>query len=110
MSGKSTYLRQIALLTVMAMCGCFIPAEYGSFRIYDHLLTRLSNDDDLEKNLSTFANEMASTAMILGLATENSLVLIDEMGRGTSVREGVAMSHAIAEELIRLKSFVFFAT
>ncbi|KAI1790487.1 muts domain V-domain-containing protein, partial [Ganoderma leucocontextum] len=110
MSGKSTYLRQIALLTTMAMCGCFIPVEYGSFRIHDHLLTRLSNDDDLEKNLSTFANEMASTAMILGLATENSLVLIDEMGRGTSVREGVAISHAIAEELIRLKSFVFFAT
>ncbi|KAM5542142.1 hypothetical protein V8D89_004015 [Ganoderma adspersum] len=110
MSGKSTYLRQIALLTVMAMCGCFIPAEYGSFRIHDHLLTRLSNDDDLEKNLSTFANEMASIAMILGLATENSLVLIDEVGRGTSVREGVAISHAIAEELIRLKSFVFFAT
>nr|VWO97153.1 YL1_C domain-containing protein [Ganoderma boninense] len=110
MSGKSTYLRQIALLTVMAMCGCFIPAEYGSFRIHDHLLTRLSNDDDLEKNLSTFSNEMASTAMILGLATKNSLVLIDEVGRGTSVREGVAISHAIAEELIRLKSFVFFAT
>ncbi|KAI0757543.1 muts domain V-domain-containing protein [Daedaleopsis nitida] len=110
MSGKSTYLRQIALLTIMAMCGCFIPAEYGSFRIHDALLTRLSNDDDLEKNLSTFATEMASSAMILGLATENSLVLIDEVGRGTSVREGVAISHAIAEELIRLKSFVFFAT
>ncbi|RPD59471.1 hypothetical protein L227DRAFT_549255 [Lentinus tigrinus ALCF2SS1-6] len=110
MSGKSTYLRQIALLTIMAMCGCFVPAEYGSFRIHDNLLTRLSNDDDLEKSLSTFANEMASSAMILGLATENSLVLIDEVGRGTSVREGVGISHAIAEELIRLKSFVFFAT
>ncbi|KAI9065774.1 hypothetical protein FKP32DRAFT_1665232 [Trametes sanguinea] len=110
MSGKSTYLKQIALLTVMAMCGCFVPAEYGSFRIHDALLTRLSNDDDLEKNLSTFSNEMASTAMILGLATADSLVLIDEVGRGTSVREGVAISHAIAEELIRLKSYVFFAT
>ncbi|OSD05707.1 hypothetical protein PYCCODRAFT_1384678 [Trametes coccinea BRFM310] len=110
MSGKSTYLKQIALLTVMAMCGCFVPAEYGSFRIHDALLTRLSNDDDLEKNLSTFANEMASTAMILGLAAADSLVLIDEVGRGTSVREGVAISHAIAEELIRLKSYVFFAT
>ncbi|KAI0641090.1 muts domain V-domain-containing protein [Trametes meyenii] len=110
MSGKSTYLKQIALLTVMAMCGCFVPAEYGSFRIQDALLTRLSNDDDLEKSLSTFANEMVATAMILGLATPNSLVLIDEVGRGTSVREGVAISHAIAEELIRLKPFVFFAT
>ncbi|KAI0761165.1 muts domain V-domain-containing protein [Trametes elegans] len=110
MSGKSTYLKQIALLTVLAMCGCFVPAEYGSFRIHDALLTRLSNDDDLEKSLSTFANEMVSTAMILGLATPYSLVLIDEVGRGTSVREGVAISHAIAEELIRLKPFVFFAT
>ncbi|KAI0369881.1 hypothetical protein BV20DRAFT_1036163 [Pilatotrama ljubarskyi] len=110
MSGKSTYLKQIALLTIMAMCGCFVPAEYGSFRIHDAILTRLSNDDDLEKSLSTFANEMASTAMILGLATLDSLVLIDEVGRGTSVREGVAISHAIAEELIRMQPFVFFAT
>ncbi|PCH39267.1 hypothetical protein WOLCODRAFT_129135, partial [Wolfiporia cocos MD-104 SS10] len=60
MSGKSIYLRQIGLLTVMAMCGCFVPAEYGSFRLHDALLTRLSNDDDIEKSLSTFANEMAS--------------------------------------------------
>jgi len=80
--GKSTYLRQVGLLTVMAMCGCFVPAEYASFRyvrsfssssfvetgsrIHDALLTRLSNDDDMEKNLSTFASEMASSAMILG--------------------------------------------
>ncbi|KAJ8463218.1 hypothetical protein ONZ51_g10391 [Trametes cubensis] len=105
MSGKSTYLKQVALLTVMAMCGCFVPAEYSSFRVHDALLTRLSNDDDMEKSLSTFANEMVSTAMILGLATANSLVLVDEVGRGTSVREGVAISHAIAEELIRLKVF-----
>lgn len=95
-------------------------------RIHDNLLTRLSNDDDLEKSLSTFANEMASSAMILGefslrsvvnasmltglpagLATENSLVLIDEVGRGTSVREGIGISHAIAEELIRLKVIAF---
>ncbi|KAF8060865.1 muts domain V-domain-containing protein [Lyophyllum atratum] len=110
MSGKSTYLRQIGLLTVMAMCGCFVPAEYASFRIHDSLLTRLSNDDDMEKNLSTFASEMASSAMILGLATPNSLVLIDELGRGTSPRDGVGISHAIAEELIVLKPFVFFAT
>ncbi|KAJ7160996.1 muts domain V-domain-containing protein [Mycena filopes] len=110
MSGKSTYLRQIGLLTVLAMCGCFVPAEYASFRIHDALLSRLSNDDDMEKSLSTFASEMASSAMILGLATPQSLVLIDELGRGTSPREGVGISHAIAEGLIELKSFVFFAT
>ncbi|KAE9397228.1 hypothetical protein BT96DRAFT_860285 [Gymnopus androsaceus JB14] len=110
MSGKSTYLRQVGLLSIMAMCGSFVPAEYASFRIYDALLTRLSNDDDLEKSLSTFASEMATSAMILGLATERSLVLVDELGRGTSPREGVGISHAIAEGLIEQKCFVFFAT
>ena len=82
--GKSTYLRQVGLLTIMGMCGCFVPAEYASFRrvmritqfvefitprpcrTHDSLLSRLSNDDDMEKSLSTFANEMASCAMILG--------------------------------------------
>ncbi|KAJ7203704.1 muts domain V-domain-containing protein [Mycena rebaudengoi] len=104
MSGKSTYLRQVGLLTVLAMCGCFIPAEYAvSGGIHDALLSRLSNDDDMEKSLSTFASEMASSAMILGLATPQSLILIDELGRGTSPREGVGISHAIAEGLIELK-------
>lgn len=110
MSGKSTYLRQIALLLIVAMTGCFVPAEYASFRIHDALLTRLSNDDDIERSLSTFASEMATSAMILGLATPKSLILLDELGRGTSPREGVGISHAIAEALARLKAFVFFAT
>lgn len=103
MSGKSTYLRQLALLTVLATCGCFVPAEYASFRLHDALLTRLSNNDDPEKNLSTFSNEMACSAMILGLATKDTLVLIDELGRGTSPTEGVGIAHAIAEQLIDLK-------
>ncbi|KAG2069894.1 hypothetical protein BDR04DRAFT_1135595 [Suillus decipiens] len=110
MSGKSTYLRQMGLLTVMAMVGCFVPAEYASFRLHDALLTRLSNDDDIEKSLSTFANEMTSSAMILGIATPRTLVLIDELGRGTSPIEGLGIAHAIAEELIRLKCFVLFVT
>lgn len=110
MSGKSTYLRQSGLLVIMAMAGCFVPAEYASFRIHDALLSRLSNDDDIEKSLSTFANEMATSAMILGLATPKTLVLVDELGRGTSTIEGVGIAHAIAEELIRIKCFVFFAT
>ncbi|OJA13483.1 hypothetical protein AZE42_04411 [Rhizopogon vesiculosus] len=103
--GKSTYLRQTGLLTIMAMVGCFVPAEYASFRLHDSLLTRLSNDDDMEKSLSTFANEMTSSAMILGIATPKTLVLIDELGRGTSPVEGLGIAHAIAEELIRLKPF-----
>ncbi|KAG8923710.1 MutS protein msh4 [Tulasnella sp. 418] len=94
----------------MAMCGCFVPAEYASLRLHDALLSRLSNDDDPERSLSTFANEMASSAMILSLATRNSLILIDELGRGTSPQDGLGISHAIAEELIHLKAFVFFAT
>ncbi|KAF9042120.1 muts domain V-domain-containing protein [Panaeolus papilionaceus] len=105
-AGKSTYLRQIGLLAIMAMCGCFVPAEYASFRIYDALLTRLSNDDNFEKSLSTFANEMATSAMILGLATQKSLVLVDELGRGTSPSEGVGLSHAIAEALIETKNLI----
>ena len=72
-------------------------------RLHDALLTRLSNDDDMEKSLSTFANEMASSAMILGMATANSLVLIDEVGRGTNPLEGIGISHAIAESLIKTK-------
>ncbi|KAF8266638.1 muts domain V-domain-containing protein [Lactarius quietus] len=108
--GPNTYLKQVGLLTIMAQCGCFVPAEYASFRIHAHLLTRLSNDDDIEKSLSTFANEMASSAMILGLASSESLVIIDELGRATSPKEGVGISHAIAEELIKLKCFTLFAT
>ncbi|KAL5518469.1 MSH4 [Sanghuangporus vaninii] len=107
--GKSTYLRQIGLLAIMATCGCFIPAEYASFRIHDALLARLSNDDNIERGHSTFA-EMSSSAMILGLSTGNSMVLIDELGRGTSTREGLGISHAFAERLIHVKAFVFFVT
>ncbi|KAL7421890.1 MutS protein msh4 [Cryptotrichosporon argae] len=110
MSGKSTFLRQIGLITIMAMLGCFVPAEYASFKLHDTLLTRLFNDDQMEKSLSTFAAEMATTAMILGMATRDSLVLIDELGRGTAPIEGMGVAHATAEELIKRKCFVFFAT
>ncbi|KAF8885255.1 DNA mismatch repair protein MutS [Gymnopilus junonius] len=96
--GPNTYLRQVGLLTVMALCGCFVPVEYASFRIHDFLLSRLSNDDDLEKSLSTFASEMASCAMILGLASPKSLVL------------GVGIAHAIAEALIALKVRAYILT
>ncbi|WVQ99553.1 hypothetical protein IAU59_006689 [Kwoniella sp. CBS 9459] len=101
MSGKSTYIRQIGLLAIQAMLGCFVPAEYASFPLHDSLLTRLSNDDLMEKNLSTFAVEMATTAMVLSLATKRSLVLIDE---------GSGLAHAIAEALIKRKATVLFAT
>ncbi|GHJ88673.1 hypothetical protein NliqN6_5075 [Naganishia liquefaciens] len=110
MSGKSTYLRQVALLNVTAMAGCFVPAEYASFRLHDALLSRLSNDESIEKSLSTFAAEMATSSLILGLATNESLVLLDELGRGTAPAEGFGICQAISEELIHRKSFVLFTT
>ncbi|ORY32843.1 DNA mismatch repair protein MutS [Naematelia encephala] len=110
MSGKSTFIRQVGLLNIQAMLGCFVPAEYASFRLHDSLLSRLSNDDLVEKSLSTFAAEMATSAMILGMATPRSLILIDELGRGTAPQEGFGLSHAIGEALIRTKAFVYFAT
>ncbi|KPV74997.1 uncharacterized protein RHOBADRAFT_53908 [Rhodotorula graminis WP1] len=121
MSGKSTLLRQIALLHVMAQIGCFVPALYASFRPISALLTRLSNDDDLAASLSTFASEMSTMSMILGTlgaqqgesgedGSAHSLVLVDELGRGTSPEEGVGIAHAVAEEIIKSKAFCFFAT
>ncbi|BEJ16329.1 hypothetical protein CspHIS471_0509340 [Cutaneotrichosporon sp. HIS471] len=110
MSGKSTYLRQIALLTIMSMVGCFLPAEMATVWLPDCLLTRLSNDDNMQKSLSTFAAEMATSAMILRMATRRSLVLVDELGRGTSPIEGVGLSQAIAEKLIKTQCFTFFTT
>ncbi|KAK4047164.1 MutS protein msh4 [Microbotryomycetes sp. JL201] len=112
MSGKTTYLKQIALLQIMAQIGSFVPAEYASFRLVDTLLTRLGNDDSIEASLSTFAQEMSTMAMILGAleTSERSLIIVDELGRGTSPEEGVGLAHAIAEELIHAKAFCFFAS
>ncbi|CDZ98085.1 Mismatch repair ATPase MSH4 (MutS family) [Phaffia rhodozyma] len=110
MSGKTTYICSIGLLTVQAMIGSYVSAEYASFTLNDALLARLSNDDDMSESLSTFAVEMRTTGGILSLATSKSLVLIDELGRGTSTVEGTAISHSIAEELIKSKACVFFST
>ncbi|KAG9298500.1 hypothetical protein G9A89_016497 [Geosiphon pyriformis] len=101
MSGKSTYLRQIALMCIMSQIGSLVPAEYASFRIVDQLFTRISNDDDMETNASSFIVEMRETAYILQNITDNSLVIIDELGRATSIHDGLGITHA---------AFVFFAT
>ncbi|ORY84089.1 muts domain V-domain-containing protein, partial [Leucosporidium creatinivorum] len=115
MSGKSTLLRQIALMYIMAQVGCFVPATYASFRVVETLLSRLGNDDSIEASLSTFASEMSTMSMILGALegeerSRGPLVLVDELGRGTSPEEGVGIAHALAERIIESKALCFFAT
>lgn len=110
MSGKSTYIRSIALMAVMAQIGSFIPAAYSSFPIYYQLFARVSIDDSIESNVSTFAAEMRETAFILRNVDKGSLVIIDELGRGTSTRDGLAIAIAVAEALIKSHAFVWFVT
>ncbi|RUS17438.1 muts domain V-domain-containing protein [Endogone sp. FLAS-F59071] len=110
MSGKSTYLRQIALLSVMAQIGSFVPAEYASFRIVSQLFSRICNDDNLETNASAFMVEMRETAYIVQNVTDDSLVIIDELGRGTSTQDALGITYAVCEQLLKSKAFIFFAT
>ena len=110
MSGKSTYLRQVVVLTVMAQIGCFVPAEMATVRICDRIFSRVSNRDCLESNSSTFMLEMQEISYILTNVTEKSMVILDELGRGTSVSEGTAVCWAVTEELLDVGSLVFLAT
>ncbi|XP_072181746.1 mutS protein homolog 4-like [Diadema setosum] len=110
MSGKSTYLKQIALLQIMAQAGCYVPAEYASFRICDQIFSRIGCDDDIETNASTFMLEMREANYIVQNCAHNSLVIIDELGRGTSSDEGVGICHSVCEYLLSLRAFTFFAT
>lgn len=111
MGGKSTYMRQVALITLIAHTGCFVPAEAARIGPIDRIFTRIGASDDLAANRSTFMVEMSETAYILHHATEQSLVLMDEVGRGTSTFDGLALAQAIAEHLLQKnKSFSLFAT
>ncbi|XP_059139154.1 mutS protein homolog 4-like, partial [Physella acuta] len=110
MGGKSTYLRQVALLQIMAQMGSFVPAQYASFRIADQIFSRLGSDDDMESNSSTFTLEMKETNYILQNITDNSLIIIDELGRGTSAEEGVGICWSISEHFLKTKAFTFFVT
>lgn len=100
MAGKSTLLRQIALLTVMAQAGCFVPAESFHFGIVDAIFCRVGSGDDMARGQSTFMVEMIETAAILHHATARSLVVMDEIGRGTSTFDGVAIASACLEYLM----------
>lgn len=99
MAGKSTYLRQVGLIVLMAQAGSFVPADKATIGICDRIYTRVGADDDLARNRSTFMVEMAETARILQGATAKSLILFDEVGRGTSTYDGVAIAWALAEHL-----------
>ena len=110
MSGKSTYIRSLALTAVMTQIGCFVPASYASFPIFHQLFARVSMDDNIEANVSTFASEMRETAFILRNVDKRSMVIIDELGRGTSTRDGLAIAIAVAEALVESRALVWFAT
>ena len=110
MSGKSTYIRSIALMTVMAQIGSFVPADFASTPIMHQLFARVSMDDSIEANVSTFAAEMRETAFILRNIDRKSMAIIDELGRGTSTRDGLAIALAIAEALVDSRAFVWFVT
>ncbi|EFY89350.1 DNA-binding domain of DNA mismatch repair MUTS family [Metarhizium acridum CQMa 102] len=110
MAGKTTYIRAIALLQIMAQIGCFVPAEYASFPVVHNLFARVSLTDNLEANLSTYSLEMREMAFILRNVNDKSLVIIDELGRGTCPRDGLAMAIAMSEALIQSGAFVWFAT
>ncbi|EXJ75992.1 DNA mismatch repair protein MSH4 [Cladophialophora psammophila CBS 110553] len=110
MSGKSTYIRSVALMAIMAQIGCFVPAEYASFPISHEIFARIATDDNIEANVSTFASEMREMAFILRNMSPRSLVIVDELGRGTSTADGLAIAIAIAEALIESKAYVWFVT
>jgi DNA mismatch repair protein MutS len=111
MGGKSTYMRQTALIVLMAYIGSFIPAENANIGPIDRIFTRIGASDDLASGRSTFMVEMTETANILNNATANSLVLMDEIGRGTSTYDGLSLAWACAEYLAKqLQSYTLFAT
>jgi DNA mismatch repair protein MutS len=111
MGGKSTYMRQVALITLLAHCGSFVPAQEAILGDIDQIFTRIGSSDDLASGRSTFMVEMTEAANILHNATEKSLVLLDEIGRGTSTFDGLVLAYAIACHLLEKNcSYTLFAT
>jgi DNA mismatch repair protein MutS len=111
MGGKSTFMRQVALIVLLAHCGAFVPAKSVKIGEIDRIFTRIGASDDLAGGRSTFMVEMTETANILHNATDKSLVLLDEIGRGTSTFDGLSLAWAVAKQLLeKNKSYTLFAT
>ena len=111
MGGKSTYMRQVAIIALLAHIGCFVPAQEAVLGEIDQIFTRIGASDDLASGRSTFMVEMTEAANILHNATDKSLVLVDEIGRGTSTFDGLALAYAIARHLLEInRSYTLFAT
>ncbi|UCD73906.1 MAG: DNA mismatch repair protein MutS, partial [Phycisphaerales bacterium] len=110
MAGKSTYIRQVALIVLLAHTGCFVPAESATIGLTDRIFTRIGASDELHAGQSTFMVEMTETANILHHATGRSLVILDEIGRGTSTLDGLSLAWAIAENIAHAGCRTLFAT
>ncbi|GAA5493937.1 DNA mismatch repair protein MutS [Rubritalea squalenifaciens DSM 18772] len=111
MAGKSTYIRQVALITLMAQIGAYVPAESAHIGIVDRIFCRVGASDDLARGQSTFMVEMNETSLIINNATENSLVILDEIGRGTATFDGLSIAWSVAEHLHdEIKARTLFAT
>jgi DNA mismatch repair protein MutS len=111
MGGKSTYLRQTALIVILAQMGSFVPARSARLSVVDRVFTRIGASDNLARGRSTFMVEMTETAAILHTATSRSLILLDEVGRGTSTYDGLAIAWAAVEYLhVRVRAKTLFAT
>ncbi|GHU85145.1 DNA mismatch repair protein MutS [Deferribacterales bacterium] len=111
MAGKSTYMRSIALVALIAHIGCFVPAERAHIGVLDRIFTRVGASDNISRGQSTFMTEMTETANILRNATDKSLLIIDEIGRGTSTYDGISIAWAVVEYILdKIKAKTLFAT